>query len=282
MKRFQLNTLVAGIALFTLVLAGCSKEESRVYNRKGQTSVAEARSMFTSIMNRLPTIGFYDEKSDNVIILDKTRREFSFATPNSGWNFSNSTGVQYVTDGSTGIIFIPFSSIGGNSGGTVVAGSTTLDVNYAFCFAASDEALGLDVVDFGGDFTGVSAVFGIAGNFSAIDDNGFDDVDLDSFFQGMAMYIVYDNEAQGSYDVLNWLEDIEEGEQTISNKAFSWVLDFQQFNMYLSNSGSLSVSGGEMDFSGDYLGFLELFESLDDDDDLQFAVVSGFGAMGCN
>jgi hypothetical protein len=268
-----------GAGLFSL--SSCSKNNGYAGAGPEADQIRSTRQMFQRIADKLPSIGFYDEKTDQVLVLNPRKREFSFASPNPGWNFSNNTGVTYVTDGSTGIIFVPFSSIGGNTGGTVVAGNTTLNINYAFCFSASQEALGLDLFDFGGDFTGVSAVFGIAGNFSALESGNFDEVELDDLFQGMAMYIVYSNEAQGSYQILNWLDSIEEESNSLSNKGFSWVIDFVDFNMYLSNSGDLNVSGGEMDFTGDYLGFLELFEDIEDEGDLNFAIVPGFGAMGC-
>lgn len=265
-----------------LSLNSCTKNNGYAGAGPEVEETRNARHLFERLAEKIPSVGFYDEKTDQVLVLNPRKREFSFAAPNDGWNFSNSSGVTYVTDGGSGIIFIPFSSIGGNSGGTVVAGNTSLDINYAFCFSASDEALGLDLFDFGGDFTGVSVVFGIAGDFSSLSDGNFDDVDLDNLFQGMAMYIVYANEAQGNYPVLNWLDAIDEDSNNLSNKSFSWVIDFANFNMYLSSSGDLSVSGGEMNFTGEYLGFLELFEDLDEDGDISFAIVPGFGAMGCN
>lgn len=284
--RFFSALTVIGLATLALTFTSCSKEEGRRATK--QANAAEnnnARSMFEKLMNEIPEIGIYDERTDRVLLFDTRSREFSFSSPNPGWNFSNDDGPVFIpASQGGGVLIIPSFSFGANTGGTVVAGNTALDINYTFCFAASDEALGLDLFDFGGDFDGVSVVLGIAGNFEALaNDEVSDDDDFDSFFQGMAMYIVYSNEASGNYSILNWIDNIDEDPDNLGNKGFSWVIDFQQFNMYLSANGDLSVSGGEMNFTGEYLGFMELFEELDgDDDDISFALVPGFGAMGCN
>lgn len=284
--RFFSALAVIGLATLTLTFTSCSKEEGRRGKTfANETENATARSMFEKLINEIPEIGIYDERTDRVLLFNTGSREFSFSSPNPGWNFSSTDGPVFVpASQGGGVLIIPSFSFGANTGGTVVAGNTALDINYTFCFSASDEALGLDLFDFGGDFTGVSVVLGIAGNFEALaNDDVDDDADFDSFFQGMAMYIVYSNEASGNYSILNWLDNIDEDPDNLGNKGFSWVIDFQEFNMYLSASGDLSVSGGEMNFTGEYLGFLELFEDLDgDENDISFALVPGFGAMGCN
>lgn len=272
-----------GVAAASLLFIGCAKEdvsENRSYFAKPQTSVKEK---VETLVDRLPEVAFYDEKTNRLIRLNPETREFSFATPNAGWNFSTNSGVTYVED--QGIVIIPVASFGSNTGGTVVAGSSTLDIGYTFCFSASDEALGLDLFDFGGDLDGVSAVIGIGGDFEALADGTYEDEDdFSTFFTGLATYIVYDNEASGSYEILNWLEEIDTDTDDLANKGFSYVVDFQNFNLYFSANGDLNVSGGEMSFSGEYLGFLELFDSLDeeDEDDFEYALVPGFGTMGCN
>lgn len=284
-----LTFFTAGLlAVGTLALNSCSKEVDYAgpgarpeLNRK-----EKAKDFFETIVERMPDIGFYDEKLDQVIVFNRGSREFSFATPNDGWNFSNSSGTVFVPyEEGGGVLIVPVASFGGNSsGGTVVAGSTALDISYTFCFSASDEALGLDLFDYGGTFDGVSVVVGIAGDFEALADGAVDeDADFTDFFQGLAMYVVYDNEAQGTYEILNWIEDIDTDIDDLADSGFSYVIDFVDFNLYFSSQGELTVSGGEISFAGEYLGFVELFESLDEDDeDLEFAFVPGFGAMGCN
>lgn len=284
-----LTVFTAGLfAVGTMTLNSCSKEVDYAGPgaRPELNRTEKAKDFFETIVQRMPDIGFYDEKLDQVIVLNRGSREFSFATPNDGWNFSNSSGTVFVPyEEGGGVLIIPVASFGGNSsGGTVVAGSTALDISYTFCFSASDEALGLDLFDYGGTFDGVSVVLGIAGDFEALADGAVDeDAEFTDFFQGLAMYVVYDNEAQGTYEILNWIEDIDTDIDDLADSGFSYVIDFVDFNLYFSSEGELSVSGGEISFTGEYLGFLELFESLDEDeDDLDFAMVPGFGAMGCN
>lgn len=285
-KRFLTTLSIAGFALVAVMFSSCGKEEltaNRGYSANNSEQTPQQR--FEALMEQLPEIALWDERTEQIVRINMNTREFSFSDPNPGWNFSSSNGPQFIeAEEGGGILIIPAFSFGGNTGGTVVAGSTALDINYTFCFSASDEALGLDLFDFGGDFTGVSIVLGIAGDFEALADGSAEEGDdFNSFFQGLAMYIVYDNEASGSYEILNWLEDIDGDPDDFVDQGFSYVVDFQNFNLYFSANGDLNVSGGEMSFNGEYLGFVELFESLDEDDEeLDFALVPGFGTMGCN
>lgn len=283
-QRFLTTFSIAGFALVAVLFSSCGKEE--LTNRKYYAPASEQtpKQRFEALMAEMPEFALWDERTEQIVRINMNTREFSFSDPNPDWNFSNSSGPQFVSHPEGGgILIIPAFSFGGNSGGTVVAGSSSLDINYTFCFSASDEALGLDLFDFGGDFTGVSIVLGIAGDFEALVDGSAEEGDeFNSFFQGLAMYVVYDNEASGNYEILNWLEDIDGDPDDFVNQGFSYVVDFQNFNLYFSANGDLNVSGGEMSFSGEYLGFLELFESLDGEDEFDYALVPGFGTMGCN
>lgn len=285
LTRFLSFIAIAGFGIAALSITSCTKDSGYAGAGPAQAENDNARQKFQSLMHNMPDIGIYDERTDRILTFNPGSRNFSFSSPNPGWNYSNSSGPVFVpaSEGG-GVLIIPAFSFGANTGGTVVAGSTALDINYTFCFSASDEALGLDLFDFGGDFTGVSIVLGIAGDFEALADGDVEGEggDFGDWFQGMAMYVVYANEASGSYSILNWLEDIDEDPDDLADKGFSWVVDFQNFNLYFSANGDLSVSGGEMNFSGEYLGLAELFEELDDDGDLEFNLVPGFGTMGCN
>ncbi|MDP4588750.1 MAG: hypothetical protein NWS86_11285, partial [Flavobacteriales bacterium] len=211
---------------------------------------------------------------------------FDFSQPSDGWDFSNSDEVQYVTDDNGGLLIIPVFAFGGNTGGgTIVAGNSALNVDYTFCFSASEEALGLDLFDFGGDFNGISGVIGIAGDFDALANDEIDeDADFTDFFQGFAAYFVYDDEASGSYNVLNWLEDLEDEEADNDETAFAYVIDFVEPGIYFSADGQLTVSGGQIAFNGEYLAITDFFLDFGDEEegDLSFDYVSGFGALGCN
>lgn len=286
-QRFLTTLSIAGFALVAVVFSSCGKEDLTNRSYYAPASEQTPKQRFEALMEQMPEIALWDERTEQIVRINMSTREFSFSDPNPGWNFSSSEGPQFIeADQGGGILIIPAFSFGSNTGGTVVAGSSALDINYTFCFSASDEALGLDLFDFGGDFDGVSIVLGIAGDFEALAE-GIDeeeDGDLDSFFQGIAMYVVYDNEASGNYEILNWIEDIDGDADDFVDQGFSYVVDFQNFNLYFSASGELNVSGGEMSFSGEYLGFVELFESLDEEDEeeFEFALVPGFGTMGCN
>lgn len=289
MKYLSITRSTALLSLFAVVtiLTSCQKEQGPVSYANRQTKVdTEDLRTAERIVANLPEIGIVSEDRSTVYKFNLNTREFSFSDPNPGWNFSNSDEVVFYpyNDGG-GILFIGAGSIGSNTGGTVVAGETALDVNYTFCFSASDEALGLDLFDLGGDsFDGVSVVLGIAGDFEALADGEVDeDASFEDFFQGFAMYIVYDNEASGSYEILNWLEDLEEDPDQLEGHGFAYVLDFTNLSIYLSASGDLDVSGGQISFSGEYLGLLDLFlDFTEDEGEPEFAIVSGFGTMGCN
>lgn len=284
-KTLSRVTLATGLILFA---AGCKKaelDENRSFQANSKTVSAEEQRTAMELLERVPTIGFWDVENGNLYKFNTQTRDFDFSQPSDGWDFSNSEDVQYVTDNNGGLLIIPVFSFGGNTGGgTIVAGNSALNVDYTFCFSASEEALGLDLFDFGGDFNGISGVIGIAGDFEALADGDVDeDADFTDFFQGFAAYMVYDDEASGSYNVLNWLEDLEDEDADNDEAAFAYVIDFVEPGIYFSADGQLSVSGGTINFDGEYLAITDFLLDFDDEEgDLSFDYVSGFGALGCN
>lgn len=290
MKRSNslLNFLGASAVCCLILLAsGCKKEQVTdvSYHHLNKTVSIEDQRAAERMREKMPEIGVWDNDRGLLYKFNLQTREFDFSTPNDGWNFSNSNDVEFVEyPQGGGIVVIPLASFGANTGGTVIAGSSALDVNYTFCFSASDEALGLDLFDYGGDFDGVSLVLGIAGDFDALAEGDVDDdSDFTDFFQGFAMYIVYDDEAQGSYEVLNWLNDLEEDPDYLADHCFSYVLDFTGGGgLYFSSEGTVNVSGGSMTYSGEYLAFENFIFDLDEEEDPTFGYVSGYGTLGCN
>lgn len=284
-KTLSQVTLATGLILFA---AGCKKaelDENRSFQANSKTVSAEEQRTAMELLERVPTIGFWDVENGNLYKFNTQTRDFDFSQPSDGWDFSNSEDVQYVTDNNGGLLIIPVFSFGGNTGGgTIVAGNSALNVDYTFCFSASEEALGLDLFDFGGDFNGISGVIGIAGDFEALADGDVDeDADFTDFFQGFAAYMVYDDEASGSYNVLNWLEDLEDEDVDNDEAAFAYVIDFVEPGIYFSADGQLSVSGGTINFDGEYLAITDFLLDFDEEEgDLAFDYVSGFGALGCN
>jgi len=295
LKNTHRITAVALTAVVLLFSAGCSKEydavgtdhnneEKRVKDRKTKQEIQDASQ-------RIPAISWYNQTMNKIITFDpkSETKTFSFSDPNPGWNFSNSTETTWVpAEGGGGILFVGSGSFGGNTGGgTVVAGSTTLNIISTFCFSASEEAIGLDIGGFGGpDFDGISGVVGFAGDFEALQNENFEEEDdIFDFFQGIAYYVVYDNEANGSYDILNWFEDAGEPTDDLGGSGFAWVYGFEPdaWSIYFSESGSLNVSGGSMTFSGQYLGLILDVSDLESSfDDFSFVEAGGFGTMGCN
>jgi hypothetical protein len=209
---------------------------------------------------------------------------FNFSNHNGGFNFNvSSSGVTFSDQGGT--IFFASSAFGANAGGTVVAGSSSLDINYTFCFSASDSATGLNLFDVGGNLTDVAAVIGVSGDFEGLANADPDSTDFSDIFHGLAFYIVWDDELAGSHDVIDW-EDTDLNDSTaVDGNALAFVFDFQQGKFYISSGGTVNVSGGTMNFNGEYLevsGFVDDDGNFDLSGDLSFRRVSGFGAMGCN
>jgi len=209
---------------------------------------------------------------------------WSFSDPAGGTlNFSSPGGLSYTT--TTNTIYVPWSSFGSNSssGGTVVAGSSSLDMNYTFCFSSDDAAYGLNLYDLDStNFSGLSIVIGVSGDFDALANADSTD-DLFSFFHGLAFYVVYDSPADGDYEVVNWLDGLT-GLNINSKKAFAYIFDFKDGKLYLSASGNINVTGGDMNYTGKYLEIGGFFEEDGNFDwnDLTYNIVDGFGTMGCN
>lgn len=297
-REFKFKTPVFFAILAAMVFTSCSKEE---VNSKGpaegmtpQQSIItdkEVKKEMDALVEKLPGFAVYNESRGQYIMFnpfDKDQsKDFSFSDPNPGWHFSSSSGTEFITTpgGQNYVVVYPsaFGS-GGSSGGTVVAGNSVLNINYTFCFAASEEALGMDIIDVGADFDGISGVIGIAGDFEALASGEFDEsADFTDYFQGFAYYVVYDNEASGSYDVLNFFQDLEEDEEFLEGNAFAWVLDFTDpFGIYFSADGTLNVSGGSITFNGTYFGITggSIFEESGYEE-MNYVEVDGYGTMGC-
>ena len=291
-KYVAAATLVAAALIFT---TSCTKESDNPGSvpQKAEMKKVENKYVQDKIQekaDRMPPIAWYNKTMDKVITFDpkSKTKSFDFSSPNNGWNFSDDTGVEFV-EGSNGggILFIGPGAFGGNTGsGTVVAGSTVLNVSSTFCFSASEEALGLDIIDLNGaDIDGIAGVIGIAGDLEALQNVEFDEeTDIFDYFQGLAYYLVYDNEASGTYDILNFIDELEEDSEGF---GFSIVYGFtpNSFSLYFSKDGELEVSGGSMNFNGNYYGLVidDLFG--DDGDDIfgfDFVEAAGYGQMGCN
>lgn len=313
MKTKNLLLLVVAIAAMSVtVFYSCKKQEDKPTTPLTTTDISNnvvAQKNIKEIISKLPKqiivkgrainlaksgFSFTDPLDDNF-----TTENGGAYSPEGGISYSSSSNVMYSEE--TGSLYISGDALGGGGGGTVVAGTTSLPINYTFCFTAKDEGMGFN--PFGNSITGVSTVFGISGDFSKIPQGGNngqgngnekadeEENDIAKYFNGFAMYIVYTEQAQGTYEIVNWLEDVlatsgkagDEGtfSSKLKNKGFSLVLDFKKGKFYLSHSGSLNVSGGSIAFTGKYI---EVDGTMNDatGDDIKIKIVEGFGSMGCN
>lgn len=295
MKKSIIRAMAAGALAFgAVVFTGCQKEEvtgtgNNPLTGAKKVTLTEAQvRQVREISAQIPIVRLYDEvhgRYMDINITERWNRDWTFANPYDGAEYSSS-GTWVSADGEEMIVFsINGTSSGAGGGGTVVAGNSTLNIDYAFCFSADMQAVGLDLFDFGGSFDGVSAVIGIAGDFEALaNDELGEDADFEDFFQGYAAYIVYDSQANGTYDVLDWFDDLESDADDLADNAFSFVLDWNNLGLYFSSEGTITASGASLSFEGQYLSLFDFVLSIDEEgeEEVEAEYVDGFGQMGCN
>lgn len=297
MKRFaSVVKKGAPILIAAGVLISCSKERLNSdadQQQRIEISDKETQQMIVQQAEKMPRVGVYNTAMDKIIVLPTEYNEeksYTFVDPPSGgFNWATSNGGQWATypDEAGNIVVITDPGAGlGAGGGTVVVGSTTLNIAFAICFAVGDEALGQGLFDTGIDE--VAGVVGIAGDLEALQTIDFEedeDADLSNFFQGFAYYLVYAEDlANEDYEVLNWLEDLDQEEDELDGFGFAYVVHFVDGGgIFLSESGELSVDGGSIGFNGTYFGIegLLFFDEEGEDEEFDFSEVPGFGTMGC-
>lgn len=286
----NLVRLAMPLALVTLVASSCNKDAVTMPISASSTTITDPslRQQIWDMGQKVPSVGIYNRTMDKILVFtaDKNNsRSFSFTTaPATGINFASSNGGQWVWTEDGGIVVITEPQAGlGAGGGLVSAGNTSLDINIAVCFALGEEALGGEL--FGPDMGDVAGVIGISGDIEALQSGDFSDgADPFEFFHGFAYYFVYAEQlSDTSYEVLNWVEDLDQSEDDLQNFSFAFIISFQnEGGIYLSKEGSIAVSGGTMEFSGKYyavegVGFFDDSE----EEDASFSEVNGYGAMGC-
>jgi hypothetical protein len=295
MKKSIIRAMAAGALAFgAIVFTGCQKEEITntgsnplTSSKKVELTEAQMRKV-REISAQIPMVRLYDEvhgRYMDINITERWNRDWTFANPYEGAEYSES-GSWVSADGTEMVVFsVNGTTSGAGGGGTVVVGNTTLNIDYAFCFNVDVQAVGLDLFDFGGTFDGVSGVIGIAGDFEALaNDELGEDADFEEFFDGFAAYIVYDSQANGTYEVLDWFEDLEGGTDDLEGNAFSYVLDWSNFGLYFSSAGTITASGASLNFEGEYLSLLDFDLTIDEEgeEEMETEFVDGFGQMGCN
>lgn len=291
--KFASVVKTGALAVFAAgLLVSCSKESFNGGDKPVSSEITDKKQQdqILDLARETPKFGVYNKTMDKVIVFDVANPEaktFTFANPGPGFNFATSNGGQavYFAENDNLIILSEPSQGLGAGGGTVVVGNTTLNIDFAVCFAAGEEALGGGLFG-GGDFGDVAGVIGFAGDFEALQNGDFDDENSDpfEFFEGFAYYFVYTDElGNESYDVIPFF-DAESSEEDWEDVAFAWVVSFQgnEGGIYLSNSGQLTVSGASMGFNGTYFGIEGLgFFDDGEGDEPDFVEVDGFGTMGC-
>ncbi len=289
--RAALPTLGALLLLGAGLLVGCSKEGASVTPQADRTIDPAVQERIREKMDQLPGVGIYNRTMNKVIVfkyLPDGSRSFNFVDPPSGGiNFASSNGGQWTWSESEGLMILTEPSAGiGGGGGTVVAGDASLDIGLAVCFSVDEEGLGMDLFDTGvGD---VAGVIGIAGDFDALINGDFssDEDEIFDYFHGFAYYLVYaDQLGNESYEVLNWIDDLDQPEEDLDGFGFSFVVSFQnEGGVYISSDGELSVNGGSIGFNGNYYAIegVGFFDEDGEDEGGDFSEVPGFGAMGCD
>lgn len=285
--------LALSLAAVAFLVSSCSKEATTL--PIGAKSVQDVRQQqqIRDMVDRLPSVGIYNRTMDKILVFTRNTdgtRGFSFTTTDPGSiNFASSNGGQWVwsEQGGMAVITEPGAGMGGG-GGVVSAGNSTLDIDLAVCFAASDSSVAGGGL-FGPDMGEVAGVIGISGDFDALANGDFDEGNEDAvwdFFHGFAYYFVYADElGNESYDVLNWIDDLDQDEEDLQDFSFAFVVSLQgEGGIYLSKDGDISVDGGTMSFNGQYYAVegIGFFDDDNDDGNDSFSVVSGFGAMGCD
>ncbi|MBP6311190.1 MAG: hypothetical protein KA408_02905 [Flavobacteriales bacterium] len=279
------------LALIGVLVMSCNKEPVSLPNPSKATEITDPvlKRKLWDKGQELPAVGIYNRTMDKILVFRSKNdgsRDFSFSTiPSSGINFASSNGGQWVWTDEGGIVVITEPQAGlGAGGGLVSAGNTTLDINLAVCFALGDEAIGGGL--FGPDMGDVAGVIGISGDFEALQNGNFEDgEDPFQYFYGFAYYFVYADQLEDtSYEVLNWIDDLDQPEDDLDGFSFAFIISFQnEGGIYLSSNGDVTVNGGSMEFNGNYYA-IEGVGFFDDDDgqDASYSTVSGYGTMGCN
>lgn len=270
------------------LLFSCSKETFNTGVNKDKIEITDKKLQKKIIAQaeKMPSIGIYNKTMNKIIVFshnDKGEKSFTFTNPGNGINFASSNGGEWVYTEQGGLVVLTEPSQGFGGGGTVVAGGTSLDIGFAVCFSFDEEAIGGDLFDTGIDQ--VAGVIGIAGDFEALANGDFsDDDDLFEYFHGFAYYLVYAEQLEDtSYEVLNWLEDLEQDEEDLQDFGFAFVVSFQnEGGVYLSSEGDLNVSGASIGFNGNYYAIEGAgFFDEEGDEEPTVSEVPGFGVMGC-
>jgi hypothetical protein len=284
MKNFKRSKIMLALTIVVLTIVSltytsCSKQENMGQSSKKTLTAAQTQRILDAI-NSIPEIRVKAGKYGFKLPTSVKDGGFSFSDPSNGYEFSSSSNVEFVTSPEGNVMLVSTDGACSNAGGMVVAGSSSLDINMAICVSAASQ--GNEFFDFGTmDSTfGFSMVLGIAGDFEALMNDEIDpNADITDYIYGFAMYIVYKDQASGSYEVIDFTDP--NGLTDFDSKAVSLVFDFRDGKMYISKDGNLTVGSNTISFNGNYFELDWFADSSATNDDQTPAEVSGYGTMGC-
>ena len=295
------NKIILGLLAISALFTGCTKESvdingaSATPAKKVELS-SEQMNRAKKMTGRLPKLRYWDETNQRFIEFNPNSRDLIFSDPDEGFNFDDPDGnnAMVFSDGSDSYLVFSsgFGVSGQGGGGTVVAGSTILNMDLTICLSLEEVAEGdgmFDLFDSDTTFSQYAAVIGIAGDFEALESSDENNSDFDpfEFLEGYAAFNVIADDVSGSHEVFNWMDAENADTEDFDDMAYAVVFDFQNFSLYFSNSGTVTTSGGTMEFSGTFIGFTDLLEDLfsensSEDFGNDAEEVSGYGSMGCN
>jgi len=264
--------------LLAITLISCNKNQTYFVKEEKVTFTPE---QYKRLQNNLKTVPLIikvkDEVNNRFVDFDVRNKKVSFSKT---WNFANPTPNTIYGQNGGIVVYISSNSSSWGYGSpthTITAGNTTLNVQ-TLCLAVDASAY---VAMFAGQtgtlpYDGISVVMGLDADFSLLANAS--STSFANYFHGLAYYLVYDFNASGSYDVIDWTTMT-----SLPNSiAFSMVFSFDTNNsgaFYFSKDGSISVSGSDMSFNGNYWGIEMDFSNLNPS--LTYNTYAGSGTMGC-
>jgi len=295
------NKIILGLLATVVLLSGCTKESVEINGSSASPAKkvelsSEQMNRAKKMTGRLPKLRYWDESNQRFIEFNPNSRDLIFSDPDEGFNFDDPDGnnAMVFSDGTDSYLVFSsgFGVSGQGGGGTVVAGSTILNMDFTVCLSMEEVAAGDGMVDFFGDgsdaFSEYAAVVGISGDFEALESSNSSDPSFDPFeyLNGFAAFYVIADDVSGSHEVFNWMDADSSSSNDFDDMASAMVLSFQDASLYFANSGTVTTSGGTMDFNGTFVGFSDYLDLFLDDSsseiDLEAEEVSGYGTMGCN
>ncbi len=285
MKNIIFKSLLAVFLFGMLAMSSCKKQDPTVTTdaTRVDANLQTRDRRIKDLLSKLPHIKLDNSQHQGVVYRPHN------LSKDGGWNFSDPTADQTTYSDHNGTIYVSATSFGANSAsiGKVVAGLTSMNINYTFCFSYDNggSALGGSLFSStGAPNNGLSGVIGVSGDFSNLQ-HADSTTNFSDIFTGLAYYFVYDGKPSGQYDVIDWTNHDWNDSSSFDKKCFAFIFDFKNGRLFLSSGGTINVNGGSMMYNGEYLevsGFMDSNGNYNLNGQLAYQTVTGFGSMGCN